>query len=404
VIVLSQLDDRYFHGLQGQYDFHLQFRLHKDGEDEYIVRSNAAYYMKRSVSTELELEAGVYWVLLKIEAKRYPERPTVEDVIASTCQKRRGKLLQVGLSYDMAHAKGNFHELETEKAKKKKQERKQAHVDMSKRMYEARIRQRKKQKLRALKLDLKKHEKDCKRDEEAMRKMNDEVSRQEVAAAAAKIEEMKLQSSGAVQPQSNSPALKGPTKSSTYPQNGHTTKRRETLTVEPHHHRQTPVITGAGAPDIRFQAARIEGGKLSLSDISDDDLGWDSELDGPDSDLDDDPIIPGEIRQRGHASGDHSACVACGRKEDPEDDDQFQKDPWNAVCVVGLRVYSEGQEVEIEVVRGGVLEEHHENQKQLDVDDVSRDAADASRTPMNSPISPQVSRPFTINQVLGGGR
>ena len=68
--MLQQLDDRFFRGLEGQYDFHLQFRLHKEDEDEYIVRSNPAYYMKRSVSTELELEAGQYTVLVKITAKR----------------------------------------------------------------------------------------------------------------------------------------------------------------------------------------------------------------------------------------------------------------------------------------------------------------------------------------------
>lgn len=34
VIALSQLDDRYYKGLQGQYTFQLHFRLHKDGEDD----------------------------------------------------------------------------------------------------------------------------------------------------------------------------------------------------------------------------------------------------------------------------------------------------------------------------------------------------------------------------------
>jgi hypothetical protein len=400
VIVLSQLDDRYFKGLEGQYDFHLQFRLHKDGEDEYIVRSNAAYYMKRSVSTELELEAGTYWVLLKIEAKRYPETPTVEDVIAKTCQFRRGKLLQVGLSYDMAHAKGNFHELETDKARRRKQERKQSRVDLSKKMYGARTRQHKKQKLRSLKIDLKRQEKQMQR---VMREAEFQ-KRQEAAAAAAKFEEMRILDNGAVQPPQSQPALKSPAKSSTYPQNGHTQHRRDTLTVDPPAHRQTPVITGANVPDIRFQTARVEaGGRLTLSDISDDDLDWDSELDGPDTDVEDDPIIPGQLNHRHHTTVPNAECEACGRRDAPEDDDEFQKDPWNAVCVVGLRVYSEGQQVDIEVVRGGGLEQTEaDGQKQLDVDDVSKDAADASRTPMNSPISPQVNRIHSIGALLKG--
>lgn len=39
VIVCSQLDERYFKGLEGQYRFELSFRLHKSGEEDYVVRS-----------------------------------------------------------------------------------------------------------------------------------------------------------------------------------------------------------------------------------------------------------------------------------------------------------------------------------------------------------------------------
>lgn len=39
VIVLSQLDDRYFQGLEGEYSFTLHFRVHRKGEDDYIIRS-----------------------------------------------------------------------------------------------------------------------------------------------------------------------------------------------------------------------------------------------------------------------------------------------------------------------------------------------------------------------------
>ncbi|KAF2429336.1 cysteine proteinase, partial [Tothia fuscella] len=151
VIVLSQLDDRYFRGLEGQYEFQLQFRLHKDDEDEYIVRSNQSYYMKRSVSTELELEAGDYTVLLKITGKRYHQDPTVEEVIAKTCQFRREKLLSIGLSYDLAHAKGQFRELEAEKKGKMQEERRKKRREQAMKMHAARVTQHKKQKLRAIK-------------------------------------------------------------------------------------------------------------------------------------------------------------------------------------------------------------------------------------------------------------
>ncbi|KAI4661067.1 uncharacterized protein J4E79_005635 [Alternaria viburni] len=151
VIVLSQLDDRYYQGLEGQYEFNLQFRLHKDDEEEYIVRSNGTYYMTRSVSTELDLEPGNYTVLLKIKATRIPDNPTPDEVIRMTCTKRREKLLSIGLSYDLAHAKGHFREQEEDKAKRHKEERVEHKKAEMKQAHQRRKRLRQKAELRDLK-------------------------------------------------------------------------------------------------------------------------------------------------------------------------------------------------------------------------------------------------------------
>ena len=80
--------------------------------------------MTRSVSTELELEAGTYSVLMKVTAKRYQGRLTVDDVIRMNCKLRQEKLLQIGLSYDLGHAKGLITETEEEKQAKAEQEAK----------------------------------------------------------------------------------------------------------------------------------------------------------------------------------------------------------------------------------------------------------------------------------------
>ena len=128
VIVLSQLDNRYFRGFEGQYDFRLHFRLDKDGEEDYIVRSHGSYFMKRSVSTDLELEPGTYSVLMRITARRSPSLSIPEDTIKENCKTRPNKLVQVGLSYDLAFAKGEIKETEEEKNSRCKieQVRKQA--------------------------------------------------------------------------------------------------------------------------------------------------------------------------------------------------------------------------------------------------------------------------------------
>ncbi|CAI4215029.1 unnamed protein product, partial [Parascedosporium putredinis] len=74
VIVLSQLDDRYFRGLQGDYT-----------------------------------------VMVKVDAMRNDSIQPVEDVVRNNAKTRREKLLRIGLAYDLAHSKGRYKETEEEK-------------------------------------------------------------------------------------------------------------------------------------------------------------------------------------------------------------------------------------------------------------------------------------------------
>lgn len=113
VLVLSQLDDRYFKGLTGQYWFDLQFRVHELGsvdEDDYIVRSHGNHLLNRSVVVELKsLPAGIYSIFVKVNATRGCAccHPSVEEVLKNQCLAREenDKLAQVGMSYDYAHGK-----------------------------------------------------------------------------------------------------------------------------------------------------------------------------------------------------------------------------------------------------------------------------------------------------------
>ena len=69
-----------------------------------------------------------------------------------------------------------------------------------------------------------------------------------------------------------------------------TSSRRDTLTVQPpsYHHSQPH-----HPPDIRVQRASFAAsGHLTLSDISSDELSWDSELDAPSSPSDDEDSAP----------------------------------------------------------------------------------------------------------------
>ncbi|KFA77633.1 hypothetical protein S40288_08776, partial [Stachybotrys chartarum IBT 40288] len=115
VLVLSQLDKRYWKGLHGQYKFMLHFRLHdedKPDAEDYIVRSHGNYLMDRSVSVELpDMPAGDYVIYLKVTGERDTSLQSVEDVVKRECSRREEneKLAQVGYAYDLAHSKAWDH-------------------------------------------------------------------------------------------------------------------------------------------------------------------------------------------------------------------------------------------------------------------------------------------------------
>lgn len=131
VLVLSQLDNRYFKGLRGQYLFRLHFRLHErdsPGAEDYIVRSHGNYLMNRSVSIELPcMLPGTYSVFISVVGERDTSLSSVEEVVKRECKGRveNEKLAEVGRAYDLAHSKATAH-LEAVAALRKKADQKRA--------------------------------------------------------------------------------------------------------------------------------------------------------------------------------------------------------------------------------------------------------------------------------------
>ena len=140
VIVLAQLDSDYFKGLEGSYNFDLQFRIESEDDDDndYIVRSHQNYVMIRSVSTDIELDAGTYSIFMKITATPN-NNESLEELLPEFAKDRREKLARVGMSYDLAHAKGIFVESEHEKEQRVAREKAK----------KAKEREKEKQRLRA---------------------------------------------------------------------------------------------------------------------------------------------------------------------------------------------------------------------------------------------------------------
>ena len=67
MIVLSQLDSRYFRDIAGRASWTLDFTLVKEGEKEPIAESAHSEFYLRSVHLEVELEAGNYTVYVRLD-------------------------------------------------------------------------------------------------------------------------------------------------------------------------------------------------------------------------------------------------------------------------------------------------------------------------------------------------
>ncbi|KAK2604062.1 hypothetical protein N8I77_007021 [Diaporthe amygdali] len=192
VLVLSQIDVRYFRGLQGQYNFRLQFRLHEEGSpgaEDYIVRSHGNYLMDRSVSVELpSMLPGNYVVFISVIGERDNDICSTEEVIQRECKSRteNDKLAQVGQAYDLAHSKAASHlkrlgevrkKAEGKKASESRRKERRKKWERRQKEREVKAKQAKKDKEKKLRLKAEKKAK-----AEAEKKVTEEKAAEEKAA------------------------------------------------------------------------------------------------------------------------------------------------------------------------------------------------------------------------------
>ena len=369
VFVLSQLDSRYFTGLEGEYIFELRFRLMKEGEDDYIVRSQGDYFAARSTSTDLpELEAGTYSILMKITAKRVFKSRIPEKVIRDTAQYRTNKLIQIGLSYDLAHAKGKIVETEEEKEARLQMEQKKKAVAKAKARENESKRQKKVwnvgKRLKARR----------KRDAAKKQAYLEKQAAKQKATDGADVEE---DTAGDTKPNGTADEQEENAVDGAQT-NGDVKNEAEVATsgVEKVQRLPTPPAESADAPDEQPTTnGNAADGEDKIVDVevteetvaenppeaenneeqadgepepapgtAEDDYLYDSDgsfqssidsvLDfAPDDDTEDEAEAAPEV-------------IA-----DDDEDIEFASDPWNAVCVVGFRVYSKDPDCSIKVIR-----------------------------------------------------
>jgi hypothetical protein len=268
--------------------------------------------MARSVNAEIDLEPGRYQILMKLTAYRHDDTESTEETVRRLASTHREKLVQVGLSYDLAHAKGLV--AETDQERYESERRKAAEW----------------RKLR----------------DEANRKMQKEWIRERKMAA-------RQQRQAARRPRrmtNGASPDRGPIPGQILTENKATQSPTEVGSISSEASDRKPTVNGTSGsvPTIQFNGLharhpsgsstrrRTESPRPSLNtrlanDILDttdlellDGFEFDSDLDMP---IEEPKTRPPFKDLEGPA-----------------------EDPWNAVCVVGLRVYSKDPKLSLQVM------------------------------------------------------
>lgn len=352
VIVLSQPDDRYFYGLRGRFLYSLHFRVFKEGEEgRWIVRSmhnsgNETVFT-RSVSAEIEdLEPGTYNVVFKVTATRTTVSSTAEESIMKYAVERKEKLLHVGRRYDYAHTKGNLRTMEQDRKSKKKLRRKTKHYDGFKKtrklnqQEKERARRRKQRIADAMKEKRKayetaRREKARQRKQRMMERREDESVDAQAGAGSENSETKADNATPPTEPEAASPEKPDkPTQGdrATDTQNDTSETLSKGLSKLDIRDRQSSRQNRSSTASPLEEDEEYESPLEPPEELDDDDFSWDSEMDGPvDLSEDDD--------QRARRSPSR------GKNE------IFADDPWSALGVLGLRVYSLNSEAKVQVIK-----------------------------------------------------
>ncbi|KAH7221777.1 hypothetical protein B0J15DRAFT_599938 [Fusarium solani] len=376
-LVLSQLDRRYYVGLWGQYSFHLDFRLHKEDSpdaEDCIARPHGHYVMNRSVSVDLpDLPAGSYVVHLQVSAKRDINACSVEEVVKRECRNRdeNEKFAQVGHSHDLAHSKAKSYmdkltELRQEKASECRQKKRCLSWDLRRTRGRAFKKQRRREAWEAEQLRL---------DEEYITEVKAERAemKKRLAKAEAKVSEAVEEADG----ESEGEALNGAeTKSgadkdvldSIEDSRDSENLKAETagaVSISPGSPHLTPksVESEDGAARNKQEVRPIDGATPALFEEKEPlpvraRPAYNSADESSDSPVEDWGIID-KVNERVSKPHDNLGKQAAVQNDD-ETEEEGAPDPWNAVCVVGIRVYSEDSGLELHTMMEGdeFLERH----------------------------------------------
>ena len=282
---------------------------------------------------------------MKITAKRYAGLPKPEKVLRANCKTRQEKLVQIGLSYDLAHARGQVGETEEEKKLEKELEEKAKASARKKRLDE---------------LKEEKHKRRVIKQRQADRAKRRKLRAEEHKRKKANLLRVAGQEHTAINP---IPGLI--TEAPITPKDITTQARIDAFT-------QARIDDFArdvdNIPSIQDQTTRA--GSLAGRVSSIQTAGHDSDRESVCSvESSIDSILDLDLLEERQPSYQETPQMDTYPGAEDEND-EFANDPWNAVCVVGLRVFSKDKGVTVSVVRPKVG--IHEEETPLDLDDPSK--------------------------------
>jgi hypothetical protein len=421
VLVLSQLDKRYFKGLHGQYKFRLNFRLHDqnrpDAED-YIVRSHGNYLTDRSVSVELpDMPTGSYVVYLKVTAERNTSVPSIEEVVKRECQGRteNEKLAQVGYAYDLAHSKAWDHLDKVNKMRQRRDQKKASgcrqkerrrhwekrHVNrevskiQSKKNTEKKERRREafneEQRLRQEAEDKREaEEKALQAERDALQAEKDKLAADK-ADFEAKMEKLKVGEDGEAEQSAESgsktdnqdlgvKSLDSTASSSSIGSPRLTPKSEGSVVVVDE--KKDDAASVSGAPPASPASTKSTKSKPAPPK-------YDSAGESSDSPVEDwEELYSSDDMVRKPRMAPHPPAQP---RDDCDTEEEKLPDPWNAICIVGIRVYSKDGNLELRtVLEGGeLLEDGMGERGQADLDNAQSNAGGVRATGNEDPSSAQ---------------
>lgn len=309
------------------------------------MRARGAWFGNRSISAEVDLEPGLYEVVPKLVARRDADSPDVHEVVTKVAERNPQKLRQIGLAYDVANAKGVM-ELSEEEKKRRETTQKEA-AERKKREKEAA--EKDKADFEAWKRDEKAEYVAWKR-EKQRREKKPEVGSRDGANDIAASPETKDASTSVAEDGLSKPAEVAANDSVA-----------EATTNVMSGAQESQPANASPTADLIFKTAALK--MTDAAAPSDDDETGHT----PDEGLDSLSRASSRANSRGRRLpphvyrnaphsyyGDGPPQNLSPRARSPVDDGPK---PWNAICVLGLRVYSQDSDVSIRLVKPKNVEE-----------------------------------------------